>query len=74
MILGGGDNDNITVLPEQLFLNTVDILNVEQKAYKAQEQQEGQIMKIEEEYPLDQLEGQWFYYGWPVVLDDHELQ
>ena len=71
---GIGDNNNITVLPEWLFLNAVDILNVEQKVYETQEQQEEQIKKLGEEYPLDQLEGQWFYHRWPMVPDDQELQ
>ena len=52
----------------------VDILNVEQEVYEKQEQQETEIRELGKEYPLDQLDGQWFYRGRPVVLDDQELQ
>ena len=71
---GTGDNDNITVLPEHLFLNVVDILNVEQEVYEKQEQQETEIRELGKEYPLDQLDGRWFYRRWPVVPNDQELQ
>lgn len=71
---GTRDNDNITVLPEHLFLNTVDILDVEQEVYERQEQQGTEIRELGKEYPLDQVDGRWFYHGWPVVPDEQELQ
>ena len=54
---GTRDNDNVTVLPEHLFLNAVDILNIEQEVYEKQEQQETGIRELGKEYPLDQLDG-----------------
>jgi hypothetical protein len=71
---GVGDNDNITVLLERLFLNAVDILDVEQRVYEIQERQKTKVEELGKEYPLDQVEGWWFYCGWPIVPDDQELQ
>ena len=71
---GTRDNDNITVLPEHLFLNAVDILDIEQEVYKEQEQQETKIRELGKEYPLDQMDRRWFYHGRPIVPEDQELQ
>ena len=36
---GANDNNDITVLPEHLFVNTMEILIIKQKVYEAQESQ-----------------------------------
>jgi hypothetical protein len=58
---GTDDNEDTMVLPPNLFTNAVDMLSLEQEIYDAQKEHKRQIDEIRKEYPLDQVEGQWFY-------------
>ena len=50
------------------------MLSLDQEVFKAQEDHPEQIEELRKGYPLDQVEGHWFYKGQLVVPDKQELQ
>jgi hypothetical protein len=68
------DNEDITVLPPHLFVNTTDLLSMEQRVYDEQGEHEEQMKNLQKEHPLDLVNQKWFNRGRPVVPDDEELK
>ena len=71
---GTNDNVDVVVLPPHLFVNTVNMLLLEQEVYEAQEKHKEEIEELGKTHPLDQVNGYWFYKGQPVVPSKQELQ
>ena len=51
----------------------MNMLSLDQEVFKAQEDHPEQMEELCKGYPLDQVEGHWFYKGQPVVPDRQEL-
>src|ERR1700679_2998690 len=71
---GERDNDNIVVLPDHLFANTMELLSIEQQVFEAQSEHEEQMNNLSKDFALDTIEGKRFYRGRIVVPENDELK
>lgn len=68
------DNENIVVLGLELTANAANILSLEQQVFTIQDEHMEQIEGLWKEYPLDKIEGKWFYHGHPIVPNNKEVK
>ena len=67
------DNKDVIILGPELFTNATELLNLEQKVFTTQEECKEWITELQQSFPLDEIEGQWFYCGHPMVPESKEL-
>ena len=67
------DNEDVIVLGPELFTNAIELFNLKQDIFTAQEKYEDQIEKFWQNFSLDEVAGQWFYRRCPIVPEDEEL-
>jgi hypothetical protein len=58
---GTKDNEDVIVLPPELFANAANMLSIEQRVYKSQKEHAEQMEKLQKEFAMDQVDGKWFY-------------
>jgi RNase H-like domain found in reverse transcriptase/Integrase zinc binding domain/Reverse transcriptase (RNA-dependent DNA polymerase) len=71
---GKGDNEDIQVLLDKLFVNAVMSLDVEQVVYDQQGVATAQIQEWAKDHGLVSVNHHWFKGSKPVVADDLSLQ
>jgi RNase H-like domain found in reverse transcriptase len=71
---GKGDNEDIQVLLNKLFANTIMSLDVEQAVYDQQGAAAAQIQEWAKDHGLTSINHHWFKGNKPVVADDLSLQ
>jgi hypothetical protein len=71
---GERDNESVLVLPQRLFVQTIDILSSEEKVREAQERNQEQMAKWRNEFATETVEGSEYYRGKLVVPEDRELR
>ena len=60
---GNTDNEDIMVLPPHLFVNTTNLLSMEQRVYDEQGEHEEQMKNLQKEHPIDLVNQKWFNRG-----------
>jgi Integrase zinc binding domain/RNase H-like domain found in reverse transcriptase len=71
---GKGDNEDVQVLPDRLFVNAIASLNIEQVVYDQQETAAAQIQQWAKDHDLVSVNHHWFKGGKLVVADNLSLQ
>jgi hypothetical protein len=71
---GKGDNEDVQVLPNKLFVNAVMSLDVEQAVYDQQEAAMVQIQGWAKDHGLVSVNHHWFKGSKPVVANNLSLQ
>jgi len=72
--MGVHNNENETVLPDQLFANILASLNLDQQVYNEQQWQLSELQHLQKEFPLNQVEGHFLHHRQPVVPTNNKLQ
>jgi RNase H-like domain found in reverse transcriptase len=70
---GKEDNEDVQVLPDKLFINTVASLDIKQEVYDQQEAAAPQIQQWAKDHRLMSINHHWFKGARPVVADDLSL-
>jgi hypothetical protein len=68
------DNEDVVILGLELFANAMELLNLEQSVFTAQEEHRDWIEGLRMDFPLDKVNEKWFHRGRPIVLETNELQ
>jgi Integrase zinc binding domain len=71
---GKEDNENVQVLPDELFVNAIMSLDVEQAVYDQQAAAAVQIQGWAKDHGLISINHHWFKGNKPVVADNLSLQ
>ena len=67
------DNEDIVVLGPELFANTMELLNLKQDVFTAQEEHGKWIGELQKDFPLDKVGEKWFHHGCLIVPEVEEL-
>ena len=68
------DNEDIVVLGLELFANAMELLDLEQRVFTAQEEHRNEIEKLQGDFLLDKIDEKWFHHGRPIVPEVEELR
>jgi RNase H-like domain found in reverse transcriptase/Integrase zinc binding domain len=71
---GKGDNEDVQVLPDTLFVNAILSLDVEQAVYDQQVTAAAQMQEWAKDHNLTSLNHHWFKGNKPVVADNLSLR
>ena len=52
----------------------MELLNLEQRVFTAQEEHKNEIEKLQGDFPLDKIDEKWFHHGRPIIPEVEELQ
>jgi Integrase zinc binding domain len=71
---GKGDNEDVQVLPDALFANTILSLDVEQAMYDQQATATAQVQEWAKDHGLTSINHHWFKGNKPVVVNNLSLR
>ena len=71
---GASDNEDVVVLGPEPFANAAEVLDLEQEVFIAQKEHRNEMEKLQEDFPLNELNKKWFHHGRPVVPEMEELR
>ena len=69
-----GDNENITALPDQLFINHINITNLYDNIQKHQKIYESEIHEISKTHNLEQIHQYWYKDGQLLIMGPNDLK
>ena len=69
-----GDNENITALPDQLFINYINTTSLYQEVRKYQKINEKAIFELAKTHNLEQINQNWFKDGQLLVVGPNKLK
>jgi Integrase zinc binding domain len=70
---GKGDNEDVLVLPEQLFTKALSVLDIKQQVYDLQGVRGKEIHEWAKKFLLNLVNHHWFHGSQPVVGTDPEV-
>ena len=69
-----GDNENVTALPDQLFINHINTTNLHNEVLKFQKSNASEISDIANTHTLEQIHQHWYKDGRLLVVGPNELK
>ena len=69
-----GDNENITALPDQLFINHINTTSLYEEIQKNQWLHETEILEISKTHKLEQINQYWYNDGRLLIVGPNDLK
>jgi RNase H-like domain found in reverse transcriptase/Integrase zinc binding domain/Chromo (CHRromatin Organisation MOdifier) domain len=72
---GKDDNEDVTVLPDEVFAYAISLSSLEDRVFQAQEHNEGTLRAWQKLHPrIHEHDGHWYWDNLPIVVEDNDLR
>jgi Integrase zinc binding domain/RNase H-like domain found in reverse transcriptase len=72
---GKDDNEDITVLPDEVFAYAISLSSLEDRVFRVQESNEDTLKAWQKLHPhIHKHEGRWYWDNLPIVVEDNGLR